>query len=93
MTAAEDTIPFFIREPVGDWANDAACASPNVDPEWWFSPRAHEAERALAICADCPVQQECLEHALRNHENHGIWGGKSERSRQRMAAAMRRRSA
>jgi WhiB family transcriptional regulator, redox-sensing transcriptional regulator len=37
-----------------------------------------EAERiaaARAICRDCPVQPQCLRHALNYPEPFGIWGG------------------
>jgi WhiB family redox-sensing transcriptional regulator len=30
------------------------------------------------------VQQECLEHALVNRIDHGVWGGCSERERRRI---------
>lgn len=29
----------------------------------------------MDICWGCPVQFDCLEHALRLREPHGIWGG------------------
>lgn len=35
---------------------------------------------AKKVCATCPVRVECLEWALA-HENHGVWGGTSERER------------
>jgi WhiB family transcriptional regulator, redox-sensing transcriptional regulator len=40
--------------------------------------------RAKMICAQCIVQQECLEFALRVHEPHGIWGGLTEAERRRL---------
>ncbi len=27
------------------------------------------------ICAECPVRQSCLEYALANRIDHGVWGG------------------
>ena len=36
---------------------------------------------AKAICADCPVMLQCLEHGLR-HEKIGIWGGMTPGERQ-----------
>jgi WhiB family redox-sensing transcriptional regulator len=39
---------------------------------------------ARRICASCPVQHECLEYALRNRIDHGVWGGCSERERRRI---------
>jgi hypothetical protein len=39
---------------------------------------------AQEICAECPVSKRCLEYALENHVDHGIWGGCSERERRRI---------
>lgn len=41
-------------------------------------------QQAKAICADCPVREQCLEHALRTPEQYGIWGGMTPRERRRM---------
>ena len=46
--------------------------------------------QARALCAICPVQPDCLEHALAVQEPHGIWGGLNELERRRL---LRRRSA
>lgn len=32
--------------------------------------------QAEALCADCPLKTLCLEFALKNREDSGIWGGK-----------------
>ena len=44
---------------------------------------------ARRICADCPVREPCLEYALRNGIDHGVWGGTSERERRRIARRRR----
>lgn len=46
--------------------------------------------KAQRICATCPVAADCLEYALENHVDHGVWGGKSERERRRLQRARRR---
>ena len=46
---------------------------------------------AQRICATCPVVNECLEYALENHVDHGIWGGRSERERRRILRERRHR--
>jgi WhiB family redox-sensing transcriptional regulator len=35
--------------------------------------RRHE-NAAKLICRQCPVVQQCRDHALRTPENHGVWG-------------------
>lgn len=40
-----------------------------------------EAERAKAVCAECPVRRECLQFALATRQAYGIWGGMSEHER------------
>lgn len=37
----------------------------------------------------CPVREVCLEYALERKERFGIWGGKSERERARLAKTRR----
>ena len=69
-----------VREP---WRHQAACAG--LDPEYWFpvdAPgRTPAHRRAITICKSCPVQAECLNWALDNHEFYGIWGGTTARQR------------
>jgi WhiB family transcriptional regulator, redox-sensing transcriptional regulator len=61
----------------------AACAG--EDPDLFF-PDASQASdndtaRAKAICARCPVRDECLKWAIDNQQIHGIWGGLDESER------------
>jgi WhiB family redox-sensing transcriptional regulator len=46
-------------------------------------------DAARRICAECPVAEACLEYALRNRIDHGVWGGASERERRRLLRARR----
>ena len=43
--------------------------------------RRRRDERAKAICQDCPVLDECRDHALSTREPYGVWGGMSEEER------------
>lgn len=69
----------------GDWEERAACR--DLDPSLayrLFFPAQHryaELAQARIICATCPVKAECLAFALDTHQDHGIWGGTSERER------------
>jgi WhiB family redox-sensing transcriptional regulator len=65
-----------------DWRLRALCAQ--TDPEAFFPEKGGSARAALAVCAECPVRGECLNHALENDERFGVWGGTTERERRRL---------
>lgn len=65
-----------------EWHQNAACRG--VSPELMYPGRGESIRPAKAVCADCPVQQECLDWALTNNEKNGVWGNASERERRRM---------
>ena len=41
-------------------------------------------DKARKICVGCPVKERCLDHALDERIEHGVWGGCSERERRRI---------
>lgn len=67
------------------WHELAACR--DEDPALFFGEgiegRAHDYAPALAICAGCPVRDECLEAGL--YEPAGVWGGLAPRARAKIA--------
>jgi len=72
------------------WRQRAACRG--LDPDIFYPVSDEEADEAKAVCAECPVHQTCLEHALANREHDGVWGGATERERRRLVR-QRRKSA
>jgi len=64
------------------WRRRAACRG--VDPDIFFPPRGDHngANRALAICARCPVRADC--EAANLHQRSGVWGGTVERQRRKL---------
>lgn len=70
-----------------DWRVDAACA--DLPVEMFYPSRGEDHRPAKAVCARCPVRAECLRFALVNRENHGVWGGLSERERRRIRRSAR----
>lgn len=64
------------------WLLRAACRG--TDPALFFPGPEDTPAPALAICARCPVRQDCLEHAIATRERFGIWGGTTERQRRRL---------
>ena len=53
-------------------------------PSVFFPSDGVGVDRARKICATCSVVDTCLEYALYNRIEHGVWGGCSERERRRI---------
>jgi WhiB family transcriptional regulator, redox-sensing transcriptional regulator len=64
------------------WMAEGKCR--DVHPSVFFPSDGVGVEVARRICLDCPVKAPCLEYALRNRIDHGVWGGASERERRRI---------
>jgi WhiB family redox-sensing transcriptional regulator len=85
------------------WRGQAECRRANATvffPPSHFELKPEKDEReeaARSLCRACPVQQDCLDHALAVREQHGIWGGLNELERRRLvrqrAAATTQRTA
>lgn len=65
-----------------------------TDPEIWFSDDQEGSgthyKLAKQLCAECPVQDLCLEFALASEEQFGVWGGVTPRERRAMRVALGR---
>lgn len=73
------------------WAARAACRGMDTDLFFPIRGKASNSEdvrRAKAICAGCPVAEECREEAERLNVREGIWGGLTERERRRRRRAL-----
>ncbi|MHB8288398.1 MAG: WhiB family transcriptional regulator [Acidimicrobiales bacterium] len=70
-----------------EWMIRAKCK--DMNPSQFFPSDGVGVEVARRICADCSVRQPCLEYALANRIDHGVWGGASERERRRIARRRR----
>jgi hypothetical protein len=72
-----------------DWQAGAACAG--ADPSLFHGPRSGTGGWR-PYCARCPVADVCLYYALVCEADaagrHGIWGGTTPATRQRIAAAL-----
>lgn len=58
-----------------------------IDGELWFPESGGESyaqRQAKKYCEECPVRAECLQFAIVNREEYGIWGGLTVRERQRI---------
>ena len=76
---------------------DAACKG--ADTSVFFPHSENGGGEAKAICATCPVAEQCLEYAIQSHQPDGVWGGLTAverhrlvRRRQKLAREQRERS-
>ncbi len=65
-----------------NWRQQSACR--DLDTNIFFPAADGQAGPAKAVCASCPVQQECLEYALATRQDDGVWGGLDETERRRL---------
>jgi WhiB family redox-sensing transcriptional regulator len=65
------------------WMQRAACRE--VDPELFYpeTGQYHQSRAARRICGNCPVNEDCLAHAMKTREEWGIWGGMTGKQRQK----------
>jgi WhiB family redox-sensing transcriptional regulator len=87
---AEDEIDADDKMP---WRRDAACRS--TDPDIFFPNLSigskwdrDDYADALAICRVCDVVSACLDYALANREDDGVWGGTDPYTRRLMLRTM-----
>ena len=64
------------------WMADGNCRL--HPPATFFPSDGVGVDKARKICRDCPVMGTCLEYALEERIDHGVWGGCSERERRRI---------
>ncbi|MGW6481275.1 WhiB family transcriptional regulator [Streptomyces sp. NPDC055059] len=79
-----------------DWTQHGNCA--DVDLDVMFpGTKPRDIAAAQAVCAGCPVTDECLSEALRIEGNvmadrrHGVFGGLTGKQRRRVYEELERR--
>ncbi|MBY4039272.1 WhiB family transcriptional regulator [Rhodococcus fascians] len=77
------------RNDQWEWQVRAVCRSMPISmffpPQGLRGSALAEAERnAKLICAQCPIIERCLQHALECGEPYGVWGGLTVAERSRM---------
>lgn len=76
-----------MKHMTDDWRDRAACR--DADPELFFpiselGPGARQLTEAKAVCARCPVREQCLDYALDNGLDHGVFGGTTDTERRQL---------
>jgi WhiB family redox-sensing transcriptional regulator len=79
--------PGRVKEPDVDWRDSARCL--DEDPDLFFpigssGPALAQADRAKGVCRQCSVLHDCLDWALSNYQDSGVWGGTTEEERRVM---------
>ena len=69
------------------WRKNGNCQG--LDPNLFFPDSGEKSNEAKAVCIDCPVKKTCLEYAVANGIEHGVWGGSSQREIKRIIKARR----
>jgi WhiB family redox-sensing transcriptional regulator len=65
-----------------EWMGRGRCR--DMDPATFFPSDGVGVRSAQLVCAECDVQTACLNYALANRIDEGVWGGTSERQRRRL---------
>jgi len=73
-----------------EWMSDALCVE--IGTDIFFPADPNNWREAKIACAMCPVSNECLEYALKENVL-GIWGGTTDKERQRLRREMRKNAA
>lgn len=73
------------------WMSDGNCRL--HPPATFFPSDGVGVDKARKICRDCPVMARCLDYALVERIDHGVWGGCSERERRRILKTRRQDAA
>ncbi len=86
-TSQVTDVPISVSRPSDEdsttsWMSGGNCR--NYPPAVFFPSDGVGVDRARKICTDCPVVDQCLEYALDQRIEHGVWGGCSERERRRI---------
>lgn len=85
------TLTDVMWEPDVDWRKGAACNGVDSDIFFPASEEPPAAARAKGICAECPVQEACLQYALSTNQAAGVWGGLDANERRRLRRRLRDR--
>lgn len=69
-----------------EWMSSGHCKKlPPQKQADFFSDNASGINRAKKVCNkegdECPIKQACLDYALTQNIEHGVWGGTSGRQR------------
>ena len=70
-------------DPTTAWLAEAACRG--LNPSLFYPDKGVDrTPAAIAVCRSCPVQAQCLDHAIEHREIRGVWGATTPNQRRRL---------
>lgn len=69
-------------ETIEFWREGAGCFG--VDDVDFFADDDVSVMRAKALCAGCPVRDDCLAFAIESNQSQGVWGGQGPGERAKL---------
>lgn len=75
--------PIIVDKDGEEWIDDGTIWQAFGDTDPYY-------DEARAICNTCPIKDGCLEHALKEKERYGMWGGTTPIERRRVERTDRR---
>ena len=86
MAGVDPLDPLDLAAPRPEWMSKGACVG--CDPAQFFPTKrvgSRAAKKAArAMCAACPVKDDCLAFAMRDPYVLGVWGGTTEEDRRQL---------
>ena len=78
-----EVTPLIIQTPEA-WQSQALCRDLS-DVDFFLSGDDYAGlKKAKAVCAQCPVQEDCLDFAIQSNQTLGVWGGASPNERRQI---------
>lgn len=74
----------MVEVGIPTWTIAASCTQ--VPGDMWFPENGvdQSVSEVKGMCWECPVRPQCLEYALANGEQFGIWGGLTVKERREL---------
>ena len=85
-TVADVLLAYISTRPA--WMAEAACRG--VGPDLFYVSKGQPVAPARALCASCPVRDDCYQYALDTDAEGGIWGGATSKERRAIHSSGRR---
>jgi WhiB family redox-sensing transcriptional regulator len=76
--------PLIITASPGAWQGQGLCIDLSDTAFFLDGDDYAGLKKAKAVCAQCPVKDECLDFAIESNQSLGVWGGASPNERRQI---------